>query len=64
MNVADCVTLYHHEFKTCYCAEHKLLLYVSMSRLTLGGKKRAGGRVHRDRRAEENDLVGPILGKR
>ena len=45
--------------------EHKLLPYVCrMSRLTLGGKKRAGGRVHNDRRAEENDLVGPILGKR
>ena len=36
----------------------------SMSRLTLGGKKRAGGRVHRDRRADENDSVERILGKR
>ena len=36
----------------------------SMSHLTLGGKKFAGGRVHRDRRADENDSVEEILGKR
>ena len=27
------------------------------------GKKRAGGRIHRDRRADENDSVEQILGK-
>ena len=46
-----------------FCGAQALAI-CSMSRLTLGGKKRAGGRVHRDRRADESDAVNSLLGKR
>ena len=50
-------------WKLKLCGAQALAL-CSMSRLTLGGKKRAGGKVYRDRRTDESDAVNSLLGKR
>ena len=50
-------------WKLKLCGAQALAIW-SMSRLTLRGKKRAGGRAYRDRWAAECDSVKSLLGKR